>query len=75
MASVSGLAAEVTRMADQVQASGQALSDGASGADWSGTAAEQFRAHAEARTQDFRDCVRLLDEAASALRTLAARVG
>jgi uncharacterized protein YukE len=74
MASVSGLAAEVTKMADQVRAAGQNLSDGASSANWSGAAAEQFREHAEARTQDFRNCVSLLD-AASALRALAARVG
>lgn len=75
MASVSGLAAQVTKMADQVKASGQAVSDGASTANWSGAAAERFRAHAHTRDTDFRNCVSLLDEAASALRTLAARVG
>lgn len=75
MASVSGLAAEVTRMANQVQAADQKLGDEASGANWSGSAAEQFRAHAESRAKDFRNCVTLLDEAASALRALAARVG
>lgn len=75
MASVSGLAAEVTKMADSVKASDQALSDGATGANWTGSAAEQFRAHAENRSQDFRKCVSLLDQAASALKALAAVVG
>lgn len=75
MASVSGLAAEVTRMADQVKACDQTLSDGAAGANWSGTAADQFRAHAQTRSADFRKCVTMLDDAASALRALAARVG
>lgn len=75
MASASGLAAQVTKMADQVKASGQALSDGTSAANWSGTAAEQFRAHAATRAQDVRDCVSLLDEAAGALKALAARIG
>jgi uncharacterized protein YukE len=75
MASVSGLAAEVTTMADQVRTAGQHLSDGASNANWTGAAAEQFREHTDARTRDFRNCVSLLDDAASALRALAARVG
>ncbi|MBO0819518.1 MAG: WXG100 family type VII secretion target [Nocardiopsaceae bacterium] len=71
---MSGLAAEVTKMADQVKSSGQAVSDGTATANWKGTAAEQFRAHAQTRSKDFRNCVSLLDEAASALRALAARV-
>lgn len=75
MASVSGLAAEVTKMADQVKSSGQAMSDETTNANWKGTAADQFRAHAENRTRDVRNCVSLLDEAASALQALAARVG
>ncbi|MBO0803929.1 MAG: WXG100 family type VII secretion target [Nocardiopsaceae bacterium] len=75
MASVSGLAAEVTKMANQVQASGKQLSDAASGANWSGKAADQFRESADARARDFKNCVSLLDEAASALKALAAKVG
>lgn len=75
MASVSGLASQVTKMADQVRSSGQAVSDEASAANWSGAAADRFREHARTRDQDFRNCVRLLDEAASAMRALAARVG
>lgn len=75
MASVSGLATQVTMMADQVKSAGQAVSDGASTANWSGAAAERFRSHAHTRDQDFRNCVSLLDDAASALRALARRVG
>jgi uncharacterized protein YukE len=75
MASVSGLAAEVTKMADQVKSSGQAVSDETANANWKGSAAEQFRSHAQSRAKDFRNCVSLLDEAASALQALAARVG
>lgn len=75
MASASGLAAEVTTMANSIKASDQTLSDAATGANWTGSAADQFRAHAESRSQDFRKAVSLLDDAASALRALAAVVG
>lgn len=75
MTSASGLASQVTKMADQVRSSGRAVSDDASAAHWNGAAADRFREHARTRDQDFRNCVRLLDEAAGALRALAARVG
>jgi hypothetical protein len=75
MASVSGMGAELTKMANQVQSSDRALSDQASGANWSGTAADSFREHAQTRSNDFRNCVNLLDAAASAVEALAAEVG
>lgn len=75
MASVSGLAAELTKMADQVQDADRTLSDQASNANWSGAAADQFQEHAQTRSKDFRNCVSLLDDAASALQALAAKVG
>ncbi len=61
-------------MAEGIRSAGQKLSDAAANADWSGTAAEQFRAHAQARAGDFRVCVSLLDEAAKAVSALAAAV-
>lgn len=75
MASVSGLATELTKMADRVRDADRALGDGAASAKWNGKAAEQFREHAQSRSKDFRNCVDLLDDAVKAVRALAARVG
>lgn len=43
MASVSLLDQQVTKMADRIQSAGKALNDGAVSANWTGSAAEQFR--------------------------------
>jgi uncharacterized protein YukE len=75
MASVSGLDQQVTKMADQIQSAGKALNDSAVSANWTGSAAEQFRDHAQSRSKDFQNCVSLLDTAAVKLAALAAKVG
>lgn len=72
---MSGLATELTKMAEQVRDADRALGDGTASAKWSGKAAGQFRDHAQARSKDFRNCVDLLDDAVKALQALAAKVG
>lgn len=62
-------------MGDQLLQSKQTLVAGASDANWTGSAAEQFRAHADTRTKDINNCVRLLDQAAESVQALASAVG
>lgn len=62
-------------MGDQLVRSSQTLTAGASDAKWTGSAAEQFRAHADTRARDIRNCVELLDAAARSVQALAAMVG
>lgn len=74
MASISGLSGEVTGMADQLLRTGRTLTDGASDAHWTGAAADQFRAHADIRASDIRNCVDLLDAASRSVQALASEV-
>lgn len=75
VSSISGLNTEISSMGDQLLQSRQTLTAGAADANWSGSAAEQFRAHAETRSSDIAKCVRLLDAAASSVQALASMVG
>lgn len=74
MASIGGLHEVVRGMGDQLLQSKQTLTAGASDANWAGSAAEQFRAHADTRSKDISNCVTLLDHAAHAVSALAAAV-
>lgn len=74
MSSIGGLNGEVKGMGDQLLQSKQTLAAGAEDANWTGAAAEQFRAHASTRTNDIHNCVTLLDKAAGSIQQLAALV-
>lgn len=62
-------------MGDQLLQSRRTLTAGASDANWTGSAAEQFRAHADTRGKDISNCVRLLDQAAKSVQALSSAVG